>query len=54
MGDPGKTDFVKPAQSFDEDDFFTINELKERLSELPKYNFVYLDNHDTLIKTCSK
>ena len=54
LGDPGKLDRVKPGANFDEDDFHTINELKKALSELPKYNFTYLYNHDSLIQDLVK
>jgi D-alanine-D-alanine ligase len=54
MGDPSKTDIVKPDGSFDEDDYHTINELKRALSELSHYNFVYLDQHNTLIQDLQK
>ncbi len=48
MGDPRKTDIVKPDGTFDEDDFATIHRLKEALSELNGYRFQFFDNHDTL------
>ncbi|MGM0469770.1 MAG: methyltransferase domain-containing protein [Promethearchaeati archaeon] len=49
MGDPRKSDVVKPSHVFDDDDLYTINELKAALNEMDGYNFIYLDNHDTLI-----
>jgi len=54
MGDPHKKDVVKPDSTFDDDDYHTINELKRALSEQLKYNFMYLSNHDTLIKDLLK
>ncbi|MBU2515160.1 methyltransferase domain-containing protein [bacterium] len=54
MGDPGKFDIVKPNNSFDDDDMYTINELKKALSKLPDYKFVFLDQHDTLVKDLIK
>jgi D-alanine-D-alanine ligase len=54
MGDPKKIDSVKPNATFDEDDYHTISELKKALSALPKYKFVYLNEHDTLIKNLDK
>lgn len=48
LGDPNKIDTVKPNLVFDEDDFYTIDQLKSALKELTRYRFVYLDNHDTL------
>jgi D-alanine-D-alanine ligase len=53
LGDPRKFDFVKPNQGFDEDDIDTVNKLKEALTELKDYEFMYLDNHDTLIDDLS-
>ena len=48
MGDHRKLDIVKPNGNFDEDDFFTINELKKALAELKSYHFTYFDKHDEL------
>ncbi|MFX0023882.1 MAG: methyltransferase domain-containing protein [Candidatus Hermodarchaeota archaeon] len=50
FGDPNKPDILKPLQKFDDDDFYTINQLKGALKELSNYNFSYLDNHSTLIQ----
>ena len=49
MGDHRRSDSVKPNQTFDRDDFHTIDELKKALAELPGFEFDYLDNHDELI-----
>lgn len=51
MGDPRKKDTVKPTSTFDDDDFYTIDRLKDALRDLEScgYAFTYLDNHDTLI-----
>jgi len=49
MGDPHKPDPLKPSAVFDDDDFYTIDQLKDGLRELKEYRFVYLNNHDTLI-----
>ncbi|MEO0294246.1 MAG: methyltransferase domain-containing protein [candidate division WOR-3 bacterium] len=49
LGDPRKADPLKPFCIFDDDDFYTIDELKSALRELKEYQFTYLDNHDTLI-----
>ena len=48
MGDPRKTDVVKPDGTFDADDFATIDRLKEALGELQGFEFQTFDNHDTL------
>lgn len=49
MGDPHKPDPLKPRAVFDDDDFYTIDQLKAALRELKDYHFLYLNNHDTLI-----
>ncbi|MFH1715376.1 MAG: methyltransferase domain-containing protein [Elusimicrobiota bacterium] len=54
FGDPTKKDIIKPAAVFDEDDMFTINELKRGLVSIKGYNYLYLHNHDTLIEELSK
>lgn len=48
LGDPNKPDPLKPMQIFDEDDFFTVDEMKDAVQQLPGYHFTYLNNHDTL------
>ncbi len=54
LGDPRKSDVIKPNSTFDEDDLFTINSLKKSLASLPNYKVTYLDNHDTLIQDLTK
>jgi D-alanine-D-alanine ligase len=54
LGDPQKTDAVKPNATFDEDDFHTINELKKALSQIKPYHFICLNHHDTLIQDLQK
>ncbi len=49
MGDHRRADTVKPNNTFDSDDFHTINELKKALAQLAGFEFSYLDNHDELI-----
>jgi len=49
MGDPRKTDPLKPGFIFDDDDFYTIDRLKDALRKLKGYRFTYLNNHNTLI-----
>jgi D-alanine-D-alanine ligase len=53
LGDPTKPDPLKPLGIFDEDDFYTIDQLKGALRELEQnggYAFTYLNNHDSLIQ----
>lgn len=54
LGDPNKRDIVKPDAVFDDDDLYTIDQLKTALRELKGYNFIYLDNHDTLIQDLTR
>lgn len=49
LGDPKKPDCIKPSGVFDDDDFYTIDRLKDALRGVKGYEFRYLDNHDTLI-----
>ena len=49
MGDPTKSDPLKPSSVFDDDDFYTIDQLKAALRELDGYRFTYLTDHDELI-----
>ncbi|MGQ9721289.1 MAG: methyltransferase domain-containing protein [Candidatus Jordarchaeum sp.] len=53
-GDPTKPDRLKPGAVFDEDDIYTIDQMKDALREMEGYNFIYLSNHDTLIQDLIK
>lgn len=48
LGDPSKPDPLKPLCVFDDDDFYTIDQLKSALRELNGYRFTYLNDHNTL------
>ena len=48
LGDPNRPDPLKPLRIFDEDDFFTIEQLRVALAGLEGYKFTYLNNHSTL------
>ena len=54
LGDPNKPDILKPFRIFDDDDFYTIDQLKNALREIEGYNFIYLNNHDNLISDLVK
>ncbi len=54
LGDPQKSDIIKPDTVFDEDDYNTIDQLKIALSSLKGYNFTYLNNHDTMLSNLAK
>ncbi len=49
LGDPNKPDVLKPLQCFDDDDFYTIDQLKDAVHSFDDYDPIYLTNHDTLI-----
>ncbi len=49
LGDPTRSDALKPSCVFDDDDFYTIDQMKAALRELKGYRFTYLCRHDTLI-----
>jgi len=48
LGDHSKPDPLKPYCVFDDDDLYTIDQLKAALRELKGYKFMYLSDHDTL------
>lgn len=54
MGDPTKTDPTKPRSVFDEDDFYTIDQMKAALKSLEEYEFIYLNDHTALINDLRK
>ena len=55
MGDPNKPDPLKPSSVFDEDDFYTINQLKRALAELnSEFQFNFMTNHDNLFSDLIK
>lgn len=54
FGDPRKPDPLKPLRIFDDDDFYTVDQLKAALRELDDYQFTYLENHDTLYQDLVK
>ncbi|MFZ2148002.1 MAG: methyltransferase domain-containing protein [Sedimentisphaerales bacterium] len=54
FGDPNKPDPLKPLCIFDDDDFYTIDQLKNALRELDGYYYTYLNNHDTLFNDLLK
>ena len=54
LGDPEKPDCVKPCSVFDDDDLYTIDQLKGALRDLKDFQFTYLYNHTTLIQDLLK
>ncbi|MFC1812298.1 methyltransferase domain-containing protein [Thermodesulfobacteriota bacterium] len=54
FGDPNKPDPLKPCAVFDDDDLYTIDQLKSALHSLPGYAFNYLSNHNTVIQDLSR
>ena len=54
LGDPNRPDPLKPSAIFDDDDLYTIDQLKSALREMTGYHFTYLSDHDTLIQDLMK
>jgi len=54
LGDPGRPDPLKPAAVFDDDDLYTVDQLKSALGEQKHYHFTYLNSHATLIQDLMK
>lgn len=54
MGDPYKPDLLKPLTTFDDDDLYTIDQLKNALREITGYSFSYLNQHNNLIQKLSR
>ncbi|MDD5497627.1 MAG: D-alanine--D-alanine ligase, partial [Atribacterota bacterium] len=50
LGDPHKPDPLKPSTVFDDDDLYTIDQLKSGLRELIEFKFDYFCDHNNLIK----
>lgn len=50
LGDPRLPDTVKRDGKFNEEDFVTLEKLRQSLDKLRKFQFDYLDNHKQLIK----
>ncbi len=54
LGDPKKPDKLKPGSIFDDDDYYTINQMKEAMNELKNYQFSFLDEHNNLISELTR
>jgi D-alanine-D-alanine ligase len=54
MGDPQRADTMKPNAVFDDDDFYTIDQLKSALRGLSDYRFIYVDSHQALMQDLIK
>jgi len=54
MGDPTLSDIIKPQAVFDEDDFYTIDQLTQALNQIKGYRFLYLKNHANLIEELTR
>src|SRR5690606_2298003 len=50
LGDPALPDQVKRAGEFSEEDFSTVEKMREVLSGMKQYSFTYWDNHPGLLK----
>jgi len=53
MGDHRRFDAVKPHGTFDEDDMYTISELRKALATLPEFEFSYIDDHSAMVAALS-
>lgn len=51
LGDPRLPDEVKLGSQFNEEDFTTIDKMKEALDEIADCKFRYIDNHASLLAT---
>ena len=49
LGDPRQKDIIKPGATFDEDDKYTVDSLKQALDQIEGYQFTYLDDHSSLL-----
>jgi D-alanine-D-alanine ligase len=49
LGDPNRQDIVKPNGTFDEDDHATINSLREALATMDRFEFTFLDDHESYL-----
>lgn len=49
LGDPHQQDKVKPGATFDEDDHYTIQQMKHALAQLHQFEFSYFDQHKNFI-----
>jgi D-alanine-D-alanine ligase len=54
LGDPTKPDPIKPLCVFDDDDLYTIDQLKDALRNFNGYHVTYLNNHDSLYNDLMK
>jgi D-alanine-D-alanine ligase len=54
LGDSCKPDPLKPSSIFDDDDFYTIDQLKSALRDINGYNYIYINSHDTMISDLMK
>jgi D-alanine-D-alanine ligase len=54
LGDPKKSDVIKPGGTFDDDDINTINSLKRALKSLSHYEFEFFSDHDSFVKLANK
>ncbi len=53
LGDPVKKDPVKPSPG-QNDDRYTIDQMKDALKSLENYNFTYISSHDSLINDLAR
>jgi D-alanine-D-alanine ligase len=51
LGDPTLPDMIKVGGKFNPEDFDTIDRMKQALAELAEYEFKFLDNHQTILRS---
>ncbi len=54
LGDPMKRDPGRPAPGYEDNDRYTIDQMKDALKNLPDYNFTYISSHDSLINDLTR
>ncbi|MDN7025322.1 methyltransferase domain-containing protein [Methanoculleus sp. FWC-SCC1] len=54
LGDVSRPDRIKPSCIFDEDDFYTIDQMREALAGLKGYRFTFIQRHDALIRDLAR
>lgn len=50
LGDPRRPDETKQGGRFDDDDYDVVDQLRRALRALPGYEFIYFDDHTTLLE----
>lgn len=54
LGDPAKKDPANAASAFDDEERYSIDQMKDALKSLGDYNFTYICSHDSLINDLTR